>query len=140
VLFDGKADAEGYIAHVVDAFDGSKDETVTLGYPVEIQGAGLKVASDAEHADQVGVFIQVASTGSVFRIDPKLVTVNHANQIAFTVPAGWTPGLIVYVFVRTYSRVRGDGAFLKDIREVKTDFTVRIRNTSGEAGEEKING
>jgi hypothetical protein len=74
--FDGIESNNGYIANV-DA-DGTIDEAITIGELIAVRGYGLKVESDAEHADQVGIFFE---NPDGVRTKAKIVAVNEPKTL-----------------------------------------------------------
>jgi hypothetical protein len=126
--FDGKEENTGYILNTVDTYDGSTDEYLTLANPFEIHGAGLKIAADDEHAADVGIFLEGATSGTRYPVKMSLITTNHTNRLVATCPiVNIVADTEMYIIVRTQSAVKGGGTLLKDVREMKSDFTPKIR-------------
>ena len=90
-----------------------------------MHGNGLKIASDADHADDVGLFYENAATGvrskeyayNILQNEPKALSVSAWNV---------APGASYYVVIRTQSPANHSGSMLKNVREVKSDFTVAV--------------
>jgi hypothetical protein len=132
IEINGKEDNAGYISEVIDSYDGTVDETLHIGFPFEIYGAGLKIAADAEHAGQEGLFlINAANPTLAVRIDPRLITVNEPHLIKATVNLNMglaNPGdaASVYLEIRTQASARSHSTLLTDIRTVRSDFTLTL--------------
>jgi hypothetical protein len=134
VEINGKEDNAGYISEVIDTFDGSMDETLHIDFPFEVHGAGLKIAADADHAGQEGLFIVNAATPSLSaRIDPRFITVNEPHLLKASISLSGLEKAIktdddvpVYLEVRTQSSAKNTGTLLKDIRTVRTDFILKF--------------
>lgn len=126
---DGIEENPGIIAEVINLETGEVNLTLQSGKPFEIRGAGLKIAADADHADDVGIFIEEASAGIRIKLDPKHILVNEPRTLkAILDVADGLPavGLPVRVVVCTQSPATGGGTPLKHVREVKSDFTVEL--------------
>jgi hypothetical protein len=128
IEINGKEDNSGFIADVVDAYNCAKNETLHGGYPMEVHGVGLKITADAEHAADAGLFLEDATTGERTQIDPRQITTNESHLLKANVPLQLDPKQHVHVVVRTQSSAKSAGTLLKDVREMKTGFTLAIMN------------
>jgi hypothetical protein len=123
IEINGKEDNSGFIADVIDEFDGAVDETLHGGFPFEIHGTGLKISADAEHAHEVGLFLE-DEFGMRFLFDSRQITTNEPHLIKANFPANHNPGNRIYLVIRTQSSAKSSGNLLKDVREMKTDFSL----------------
>ena len=120
--FDGIENNEGFIATLTDTRTG--ETNLVLTGPFILHGTGLKITSDADHANDVGLFYENAATGvrskeydyNILQNEPKVLSVSAWNV---------APDASYYIVIRTQSSVKGN-AILKDVREVKSDFTVAV--------------
>ena len=120
---EGIAQNEGYIGTLTDKRTG--ETNLVLTGPFVLHGTGLKIASDADHAADVGLFYENAETGvrsqeydyNILQNEPKVLSVSAWNV---------APDASYYIVIRTQSRVGGGGQPLKDVREVKSEFTVAV--------------
>jgi hypothetical protein len=122
--FDGIESNSGYIANVDDNADGTTDETITIGGLIAVHGYGLKVESDAEHADQVGIFFEDPDGA---RAKAEIVAVNEPKTLKLIVPATLTPDVDYYLVVITQGSVKSAGLLLKNLREVRSEFTLKAQ-------------
>jgi hypothetical protein len=124
IKINGKEDNSGYISEVIDTYNDSVDETLHAGFPFEIRGSGLKIAADADHAADTGLFLIIADNpGQSLRIDPRIIAINEPHLVKLAIPE-LIPGTVVYLEIRTQSSAKSRNTLLKDIRVVKTDFTL----------------
>ncbi|MDR1169622.1 MAG: DUF4469 domain-containing protein [Prevotellaceae bacterium] len=120
VMFDGIYDVNGLIGEVLDEVTGLKNETITVGNIIDIHGWGLKIAGDEEHADQIGFFFTSEATGD---IQATVIPVNKPTLLKVLVPP--LSAEDYFVVIRTQSSAKSArGVFLKNLREIKSVFTV----------------
>jgi hypothetical protein len=124
--FDGIEYNNGYIANVDDNADGTSDVVITIGGLIAVHGYGLKVESDAEHADQTGIFFEDLDTN---RFKAEIVAVNEPKTLKLMVPNTLTPDVDYYVVVVTQSYVKANSGTLKEPREVRSEFTLKAQTT-----------
>ena len=122
VLFDGIDDADGLIAQAVDEKTGLADDVATIGNFLTIHGYGLKIEGDEDHP-AVGLFFQPASG---IPIKAELVAVNEPRTLKVVVPA-LTAGADYYLRLFTQSNSKGGGVLLKNVRDMKSDFTLKAQ-------------
>jgi hypothetical protein len=124
--FDGIESNSGYIANVDDNADGTTDEIITVGGLIAIHGYGLKVESDAEHADRAGVFFEDPDG---IRTKAEIVAVNEPKTLKLIVPATLKPDVDYYLAVLTQSTVKSTGSLLKNLREVRSEFALKTQTS-----------
>jgi hypothetical protein len=128
--FTGEKDTNGFIEEVIDRTTGGVNQTLHPGALFGITGGGLKIAADATHAGEVGIFLEPAAGGARVRIDPRNIIVNEPMRLAAVAPpASTTPeGSQWRVVVRTQASSKAHGGhLLKRIREMKSNFTLTIQ-------------
>jgi hypothetical protein len=124
IIFDGVEENNGLIAVVIDKATGEEDATVTINNLITIYGIGLKIESDTEHANQVGLFF-VDNGGIETKAD--IIAVNEPKTLKTIVPSTLTASWSYSIRVRTQSGVKGN-AILKTVREITSDFNVIAQN------------
>jgi hypothetical protein len=122
VLIDGVEEHTGLIAQTVDLATGEVDNLLTINETLVILGSGLKVSADALHAADTGVYFE-APDGTRVKQEARHIIDNQPRTLKVTV-TGLTPNVAYYVVVRTQSTVKSGGSLLKDVREMKSDFTL----------------
>jgi hypothetical protein len=122
--FDGIETNNGYIANVDNKADGTTDEIITVGGLIAVHGYGLKVESDDFHAGMAGVFFE-GPDGS--HIKAEIVAVNEPRTLKLIVPSTLIADADYYVVVLTQSSTKSTGALLKNIRMVRSDFTLKAQ-------------
>ena len=116
------------IAEIVNHVTGEIDLTINAGAIFYVRGTGLKIESDDLHTDQAGLFLKDATTGVRTKIDAVNIALNMPHEIHAIAPATITAGQQYYVVVCTQSSAKSSsGRLLKDIREMKSDFTVTVQ-------------
>ena len=121
VEFDGIDASNGIIAEAVDEATGAVDEVMTVGNILTIHGTGIKIEGDDAHRDLVGVFF-VPNPG--VPIKASVIAVNSPKTLKVLVPPGLTVGTAYQVAVETQSSVKGAGALVKKVRDIRSDFTL----------------
>ena len=124
VTFDGIEDANGLIGEVLDEATNEVDSYITPGNIVDVRGYGLKVEADEAHAASAGVFL-VNSAGTEMRV--KAIATNEPRLLKLLMPDTIPQGEEFILLVRTQCIVRGGSILLKDLREVKTSFTLSVK-------------
>jgi hypothetical protein len=127
VQFDGIEESNGLIASIYDPITDETNAVISLGRYFVITGVGLKVSSDADHANDVGVYLEKASNGQRYSLQATDIVVNEPHTIK-AIPSDYLPTMEdtdYYVVVRTQAALTG-GHLLKNVREMKTDFTVSL--------------
>lgn len=120
IVFDGIEENNGYIGQVVDDASGSVDQMITMGNIVTVNGYGLKVESDPEHADQVGVFLVDGGGGET---PVKAVALNEPRTLKLLIPDALTADYY-WLLIRTQSSTKSSTQLLKNVREVRSEFTL----------------
>jgi hypothetical protein len=123
VEFTGTVASEGCIAEVTDEVTGKANQNITAGNIISVRGSGLKVDGDAAHKDQVGVFFE-ASTGK--RYKAAALPVNEPRTLKILVPQDILKGKEYRLVVVTQTYPRGNGRVLKELREVRSDFSLTV--------------
>jgi hypothetical protein len=121
VEFDGYDQSDGMVAQATDEATGLIDDAATIGNILTIHGTGLKIESDAEHAEQAGVFF-VPKPG--VPIKAKVIAVNEPKTLKVLVPSELEGGTAYQIAVETWSSAKHSGALLKTARDMRSDFTV----------------
>jgi hypothetical protein len=122
--FDGIESNNGYIANVDDNADGTTDDVITVGGLIAVHGYGLKIESDAEHADQTGIFFEDLNG---VRTKAEVVAVNEPKTLKLIVPATLTPDVDYYLVVVTQSSAKSSNHILKELREVRSEFALKAQ-------------
>jgi hypothetical protein len=125
VQFDGVDQADGLIAEALDEKTGEIDETATVGNILTIRGYGLKIESDKEHEDRMGVFFQGPS--ATIPVKAEIIPVNEPRTLKVIVPA-LTAGTVYNLRVFTMSSAHGSSNVLKTVRDMKSDFTLTAQS------------
>jgi hypothetical protein len=125
VTFDGIDDTNGFIAGLHDEQSDTTNRYVTPYGFINIRGAGLKIASDEAHAPAVGLYLAAADKEEV---QISLIAINAPKLLKAYTPA--LPGGTYTVVIRTQTPgTNPNAAFLKNVREIRSDFTVTVRET-----------
>jgi hypothetical protein len=122
---EGIAQNEGYIAGFFDKASDTTDTYITPGRMYVVHGVGLKIAADAEHAADAGLYYEDAETGERIHEEMRDIMQNEPTVVSGQAPSGLTPGKRYYIVIRTQSAVGGN-KLLKDVREVKSEFAVAV--------------
>jgi hypothetical protein len=125
--FDGIDLREGIIGEAVDEATGIVDEAVTIGGLVTIHGSGLKIESDGAHKADAGLYFE---DGAGTRVKAAILAVNEPRTLKAIAPAGLTAGTAYHLLVVTQSTVKSGGALLKNVREVRSEFTLTAQTGS----------
>jgi hypothetical protein len=125
IEFDGFFVSEGMIGVMIDEPTGTADSVVTIDELLDIYGRGLKVDADPLHKTQAWVFFQAPDLS---RIRAKSIAVNEPRHLKVIAPTTLIPGTEYQVVVVTQVPVSGNGKFLKELREVKSEAVLTARN------------
>ncbi|MDR3133876.1 MAG: DUF4469 domain-containing protein [Prevotellaceae bacterium] len=122
----GVEENTGFITEVINKVTGEVDLTVRPNSLFEIRGVGLKVAADAKHADDIGIYFEHATTGTRVKVNPLDVDVNTPRSLHLIAPrvSDIPVGESYYVVVRTQASITRGNTLLKEVREMKSDFTI----------------
>jgi hypothetical protein len=121
VDFDGIDLSDGLIAEARDEATGLIDESATVGNILTIHGSGLKIDADEEHKGSVGLFFAGESGASP--VKATVIAVNEPRTLKVVVPP-LTEGAHYTLRVVTQTSAKGHSSLLKDVREMRSDFTV----------------
>ena len=121
IEFDGMSDMEGFIGEALDEATGLNSQKLTKGNILTIQGYGLKIESDREHADETGVFFTTASGSTV---KAPIVPVNEPKKLKVLIPHELETGASYTINIRTMSSSCGGSYLLKRPRKVKSAFSL----------------
>jgi hypothetical protein len=124
VQIDGKEDVDGFIAQATDEAAGLVDEVATVGNILTIHGYGLKL--EAPKDCNPGVFFKPA-TGAP--IEAAVIAVNEPKTLKIVVPSGLTDGAAYQLTVQTWSSAKGHAHIMKDMRDMRSDFTLTAHKT-----------
>jgi hypothetical protein len=119
VQFDGVDQADGLIAEAVDEHSGQLDEVITIGNLLTVRGYGLKIESDSQHKDEVGLWFD---DGQNPPVKAEIVAVNEPKTLKAIIPASLTIGGEYALKIVTQSAVKGGGTMLKNLRKIVSDF------------------
>ena len=119
--FDGIEDGNSIIAEAIDEATGLSGELMTVGNILTIRGAGIKIEGDAAHKDQVGVFFKPKSGSAV---KAPVIAVNEPRTLKVLIPTGLKKGTAYQITVGTQSSAKMNGAILKKVRDITSDFTL----------------
>jgi hypothetical protein len=124
--FDGIEENHGFMAEFDNLVTGDVDSTLTPGGLFEVRGAGLKIAADSDHAAEVGLFLENATSAARVQIAATSIAVNEPRTLKAVAPAASAipEGTKWYVVVRTQLSAKHSSTLLINVREVKSDFTV----------------
>jgi hypothetical protein len=123
--FDGIDVREGIIAEALDETTGLLDESVTIGGLLTIHGSGLKVESDADHKAEAGLYFE---DGAGARIKAAILAVNEPRTLKAIAPASLVVGTAYRLVVVTQSSVKHGSTLLKNLREVRAEFTLTAQD------------
>jgi hypothetical protein len=121
VTFDGIDQSDGLIAEVRDEKTGLIDEVMTVGNLLDIRGYGLKIEGDDKYQDQVGLWFE---DGEGTSIKADIIAINEPRTIKLIVPFDLPQNVPLYIKIVTQSSAKGSGVLLKDLREVRSEFTL----------------
>ena len=122
VDFAGIAGDIGHIGEALDEATDDLDEIATIGNILDIRGHGLKIEADDEHKADVGAYFE---TEDGARVKCLLVPVNEPRSLKVIVPAELTVGTDYHLVVVTQSSVHSTSHLLKELRTVRSEFTVK---------------
>jgi len=120
VEFDGLDESDGLIAQATDEATGLADEVLTKGNLLTVHGYGLKIEGDEAHKDGVGLYF----TDGKGAVKAEIIAVNEPRMLKAIVPAGLTAGTRYNLVVVTQSLAKHGSGLLKNIREVKSEFSM----------------
>jgi hypothetical protein len=124
--FEGIEHYEGLISNFYDKFTDTTNTCITPGRLYIIRGIGLKIAFDTDHTDDAGLYYEEAETGIRIRQEVRDIMKSEPTIISALAPSILTPGKSYYIAIRTQSPIRNGGTLLKDIREIKSNFTITV--------------
>jgi hypothetical protein len=125
VEFDGLDQSDGLIAEAKDEATGLIDEIMTVGNLITIHGYGLKIEADEAHKDEVGIIFERQGDAP---IKAKIIAVNEPRTLKVMVPASVSDGDSYYLRIVTQSSAKGSSSLLKDLREIRSEFTLTAHN------------
>jgi hypothetical protein len=99
-----------------------------------IRGYGLKIEGDAEHVEDVEFFFE-NDTEPTLKAD--VVAVNEPKTIKVVVPAQLGAGRSYSLRIVTQSSPKNSGYTLKALREIRSDFKLKVfKRETPSTGEE----
>jgi hypothetical protein len=105
------------------------DEVATIGNLLTIRGYGLKVESDDDHCDEVGLFFDPEDNGRMIKTE--IIAVNEPRTLKVIVPAGLEADKDYTLVIITQSSARNGTTILKNTRELRSDFTLSRQTPTG---------
>jgi hypothetical protein len=123
--FDGIEHNEGYIGNILDKTSGETDTVITQGGIFVLNGIGMKIASDEEHTDDVGLFYELVDDGSRVGEPMTNIAQNSPSIISALCGQNLVADKEYHIVIRTQSAV-GSSKLLKNVREIKSDFTITV--------------
>jgi hypothetical protein len=117
--FDGKEGGDGIIAETRDEATGLVDEVMTRGNILTINGSGLKIESDEERKNRMGIFFKPETGESV---KAEVIAVNEPKTLKVVVPAELVEGTAYQIAVETMSSPKNSGFLTKKVRDLHSDF------------------
>ena len=124
VEFDGIDQTDGHIGEARDEATGLIDDVMTIGNILCVHGAGLKIEADEAHRSQAGLFFEDEQGASV---KAEAIAVNEPRTIKVIVPSALTVGTAYRLKIVTQSSARNGASLLKELREVRSDFTLTVQ-------------
>ena len=115
------------IAEIVNHVTGEIDLTVNAGAIFYVRGMGLKIEADDLHAAEAGLFLEDADTGACTRIDAVNIALNEPRELRAIAPTTVVAGKQYCVVVSTQASAKNSTHLLKNIREMKSDFTITVQ-------------
>jgi hypothetical protein len=122
VVFSGKEDHSGYIGTAVDETTGREKEVVTARGLLTISGRGLKIQTDEAHRNEAGLYFE-GPGGTTIKAEN--AAINKPRTLRVMVPADLQTGVSYTLLLRTQGAANGKGTLLKELREIRADFTLR---------------
>jgi hypothetical protein len=120
--FKGIDESSGRMIKFLDEASGL-DNKITRGNLVHINGVGMKIASDEEHAATCGLWF--VRSGSTVRTRATAVATNEPRTVVALVPAGLTASYEYYIEIVTQSRLKS-GGLLKEPRTIRSDHAFAV--------------
>ena len=97
------------------------DETATMGNILTIRDCGLKIKFDEALASGAGVYFK-PETGLPQKVS--VIAVNESRTLKVLVPETLTEETAYSLAIFTQSSTRGHNHLLKDMRDMRSDFTL----------------
>jgi hypothetical protein len=119
--FGGVDQSDGLIAEAYDESSEMIDEVVTIGNLLTVHGYGLKIEGDEANRDTVGLFFEPEDGGTAVKTE--IIAVNEPRTLKVIVPA-LTAGKSYILKIITQSSAKGHSSMLKQIRELRSDFSL----------------
>jgi hypothetical protein len=126
IQIDGIEENIGLIGESTDYTTG-KSDIVTRGGILEIRGIGIKVAGDDKHTEDVGLYLEDAATNERIKFKTTDFAFNSPHDLRAIVPTGLTVDKNYYIVIRTQASVKSSSSLLKNIREIKSDYTLTAK-------------
>ena len=124
--FSGIDQSDGLISEAYDEATEMADEVATIGNLLTIHGFGLKIEGDELHKDEVGLFFEPDCGGAPVKAD--IIAVNEPRTLKIVVPRNLKAGAVYRLKVVTQGSARGSNHLLKDLREMRSDFTLAAQD------------
>ena len=121
VVFDGIDQSDGLIAEAIDEATGLIDQAATMNNLLTIRGYGLKIEGDEAHESDVGLYFD---NGQDAPEKAAIIAVNEPRTIKVIVPPTLSGAAQYTLKIVTQSSAKNSGALLKNVREVRSEFTL----------------
>ncbi|MDR1500317.1 MAG: DUF4469 domain-containing protein [Tannerellaceae bacterium] len=122
VVFDGKDEEKGYISDVYDNVSGTTNYEITENGFIDVHGIGLRIESDADHADKVGFFLLKHKNNKEIQLEA--ISVNSNRLLRVFVKAIDDDDFTLIIRTQSSTADHNSGHPLKNMREMRSDFTV----------------
>jgi len=125
IVIDGIDQRDGYIAEILDESTGIVDDSTAHGHLLTIRGFGLKIDSDDEHRNDVGLYF-VPQDESMQTEKAEIIAVNEPRTLKLIVPSSLGTGFKYNLKVVTQTSAKSATTMLKNVREVHSDIVLTI--------------
>ena len=126
IVLDGKDICESFISDALDIATGNVSTSeanvaMTRGNILTINGSGLKIESDEDHKDLVGIFF-VPKSG--VPIKATNIAVNSPTSLVVHIPNELKKGETYKLAVETQCSARNSGTIVKNVRDIRSNFAL----------------
>ena len=98
---------------------------MTIGNLLTIRGSGLKIKADEAHRNEAGLFFEDSGGG---RTRARIVAVNEPKTLKVTVPEELTELEAYTLVVVTQGSTKRNGRLLKEMRTIRSWFTLTAQS------------
>jgi len=121
LVFAGFENTDGFIGEAIDEATGLVDKTATIGKLLTIHGYGLKIESDGQHKDEVGLYFEKPDT---HMIKADNIAINEPRTLRVVVPTSLVPGERYQLHLVTQGSAKSKRQLLKETREMSSRFAI----------------